>query len=43
MTSFRQKKRIASKDKVDNKKFIYYVAGIVVVLLVLLYFIFSKA
>jgi hypothetical protein len=42
MTSARQKKRIASKDKVDNKRFIYYVAAIVVALLILLYFIFSR-
>lgn len=43
MTSARQKKKMATKDRVDNKKFIYYVAGIVLVLLVLMYLAFRSS
>ncbi len=42
MTSARQKKKMATKDRTDNKKFIYYVVGIVVVLLVLMYMAFRS-
>jgi hypothetical protein len=43
MTSARQKKRMAVKDRQDNKRFILYVAIIVVIVLVLMYFIFANS
>lgn len=43
MTSARQKKKMAAKDKVDNKKFIYIVVGIVIVVMILMYILFSNS
>ena len=43
MTSARQKKRMAAKDRQANKKFILYVGIIVVIVLILMYFIFANS
>jgi len=41
MTSARQKKKMAIQDKQDNKRFIIYVLGIVIVVLILMYLLFA--
>jgi len=41
--SARKRKRMAAKDKVARKKFVYYVIGIVIIVLILMYFAFSSS
>ncbi len=43
MTSARQKKKMAVQDKQDNKRFILYVIGIVIVVMILMYFLFANS
>lgn len=43
MTSARQKKKMAIQDKQDNKRFLIYVIGIVIVVLILMYFLFTRS
>lgn len=43
MTSARQKKKMAAQDQVANKKFIYYLVGIVIVLMIIMYLAFRSS
>lgn len=43
MTSIRQKKKMAVQDKSANKKFMLYLVGIVVILMILMYLAFKSS